>query len=552
MSERLAIWKRWKVGPGLVIAMAVGLLLAGLSMAIYNEYLTSGQKLRALTVQAEILSGSVSAALAFDDREAAREYVSALSANRDVEAVGVYDLQGRLVAGFAKGGSRLPAINQVRPPAWNGDRLTVTATVAQKSEVLGSVYLRTVREPLVRRIARYGGIALLIIMASLLLIVLGVSNNSLALAHRSLGIEMDERGKAEAALRRSQEQEAAAQLTLATERGQAALRQSQQQLEFALQAGRLGSWELDLTTRKLAASEFFRANFGLGPDDPLDRYDELFARVYPDDRDALAQAINKAIAEASELEAEHRTLTPTGEIRWILVRGRAVYDEAGTPVRLAGVSLDITGRKMAEDRQRALLDELNHRVKNTLATVQAVAMQTSRTKSAGTSFESAFLARIGALARAHDLLTEVAWEGASLTRVISRTLEPYVAQGQLDRISLTGPEVRLGPNAAVTLTMAFHELATNAGKYGSFSAVAGQVSVDWRVDSASSPPALEIDWREMGGPAVAPPSRRGFGSRFIEKGLAREFDGEVHLTFSPEGVCCRMRLPLSTKLRLAA
>ncbi len=551
MFRRSPFAKLWRPGPGLMIAVAVGLLLAGLSMGLYNEHVASAQKLRAVTVQAEILSGSVAAALSFDDRAALREYVAALQANRDVEAVGVYDAGGRLVAGYSRSGSALPATNQVRAPTSDGEHLVVTTVVAQKRAQLGSVYLRTIKEPLARRAARYGGIGLLVVMASLVVMVLGVSNASLAEAHRALQAEMEERGKTEEALRRSQELEAAAQLTLATERGRAALRQSEQQLEFALQAGRLGSWELDLATKRLTASDVFRANFGLGAGDAFDRYGELVARVHPDDRARQQQAVDRAIADGADLEAEYRTLAPDGETRWILMRGRAVYDEHGAAIRMAGVSLDITGRKLAEQHQRSLLDELNHRVKNTLATVQSIAVQTSRMATTGSSFEDAFLARIAALARAHDLLTEVSWEGASLTRIIRQTLEPYVAQGQQDRIDLSGPDVRLGPNAAVTLTMAFHELATNAAKYGSLSILAGQVKVDWRVDS-SSDPAVEIDWRESGGPRVAAPTRRGFGSRFIETGLAREFDGTVHLTFGPEGARCHMRLPLSPKLRLAA
>ncbi|MDP3853060.1 sensor histidine kinase [Phenylobacterium sp.] len=552
LSPSSRAWKQWKPGPGIVIALAISLVLAGLSMAVYNEHLAGGQKLRAVTVQAEILSGSVAAALAFDDRAAAGEHVAALGANRDVEAVGVYDLQGRLVAGYSRAGSALPATNRVGPPSFEGDRLVVTRVVAQGATQLGSVYLRTISEPFARRAARYGGIAMLIVMASLVVTVLGVSNASLADAHWALQAEMEERGKTEEALRLSQEMEAAAQLSLATERGRTALRQSEQQLEFALQAGRLGSWELDLETRRLAASEVFLANFGLGRDDTLDRYEQLFDRVHPDDRDRLQRAVDRAIALGSDLETECRTLIQDDEMRWVQIRGRAVYDDRGAPVRMAGVSLDITERKQAEERQRALLDELNHRVKNTLATVQSIAMQTSRTAKTVGSFEDAFLARIGALARAHDLLTEVAWDGASLTSVIDQTLEPYVAQGQLDRVVRSGPDVRLGPNAAVTLTMAFHELATNAAKYGAFSTLTGQVQVTWSIDSSSDPVAVEIDWREIGGPPVVVPSRRGFGSRFIERGLAREFDGQVQLAFSPDGVCCHMRLPISPKLQMAA
>jgi PAS domain S-box-containing protein len=362
---------------------------------------------------------------------------------------------------------------------------------------------------------------------------------------------MIERARAEEALRLSQQAEAAAQIAIATERGRAALRQSEQQLELALRAGRLGNWALDLKTEALVGSEFFRANFGLGPQDAFDRYADLAARVHPEDRARQQREMDAAIENHTDLESEYRTLTPDGETRWILVRGRAAYDEDASPVRMAGVSLDITARKNADEHQRLLLDELNHRVKNTLATVQSIAIQTGRTADAA-SFERAFLARIAALAQAHDLLTEVAWDGASLKDVIARTLAPYKVERATGRVELSGPNVRLSPNAAVSLTMAFHELATNAGKYGSLSVVTGRVDVAWTVDNALSPTVVEIEWRESGGPPVSPPSRRGFGSRLVERGLAREFDGRIELAFMPAGLQCHMHLPLSAKIQLAA
>jgi two-component sensor histidine kinase len=233
------------------------------------------------------------------------------------------------------------------------------------------------------------------------------------------------------------------------------------------------------------------------------------------------------------------------------MRGRAAYDDDGTPVRMTGVSLDNTARKTADEGRRLLLDELNHRVKNTLATVQSIALQSVRMADAAT-FEHTFLSRIAALAQAHDLLTEVAWEGADLNEVIARTLAPHAPEGQADRIHFSGPGVQLGPNAAVSLTMAFHELATNACKYGSLSVSAGRVDVTWSADRSHDPTAVEINWTESGGPEVSPPTRRGFGSRLVERGLAREFDGEVQLIFEPQGLRCHMRLPLSRKMQIAA
>ena len=545
-------WASWRQRPAVAAIIAVGLLLAGFSMAIYNEHLAAEQRLREVTVQAGILSGSVTAALDFDDRAAAREYVDALHANADIEAVGVYDAAGRLVAGFSKPGAELPRTSLGKALTKAGPDLVVTTPVVQRSERLGTVYLRAIREPFARRALRFGGIALLIVMASLVVGVFGASNASLAEAHRKLEQEMGEREKAEEALRESQKKEAEARLAVATERGRAALRQSEQQLEFALRAGRLGSWELNLKNGRLIASDEFRAAFGLGPNERLDRYTQLLARIHPDDRAQLEQAMDQAIDQGGNLDIEYRITKPNGEIGWTLVRGRAVNDEHGTPVRIAGVALDITARKTGEERLRLLLDELNHRVKNTLATVQSVALQTLRNAADPTQFAATFIARIGALARAHELLSAASWDGASLEEVISRTLAPLVTGGDQGRISFSGPPINLGPNAAVTLNMVFHELTTNAGKYGALSVPTGRVEVLWSIVEDQGVRYVQIDWRESGGPPVVAPTRRGFGSRLIEQGLAREFEGQAELTFNQEGVRCHIRLPFSAKLRAAA
>ena len=354
------------------------------------------------------------------------------------------------------------------------------------------------------------------------------------------------RQRREAALR---ERELRAEIV--AERGRAVLRQTEQQLELALEAGRLGSWDYDLATGRVIASDYCRFNFGVGLADPFERYEDVVARVHPLDREMRQQALDRAVLTGSDLEIEHRVVRPDGQIGWLLVRGRAVY-QGGRAVRISGVSLDITDRKKNEERQRLLLDELNHRVKNTLATVQSIAAQTRRFAGDQAGFDTHFFARVQALARAHDLLTEASWEGASLSDVIARTLSPHLGADEAGRISLSGPAVRLGPNAAVTLNMAFHELATNAAKYGSLSVEDGRVDVEWRAVGGAQPVAIEIYWRESGGPSVAAPERRGFGSRLIEQGLSRELSGETELLFDGRGLTCRMRFPLSAKLGLAA
>ncbi|MBO9546319.1 ATP-binding protein [Caulobacter sp.] len=334
---------------------------------------------------------------------------------------------------------------------------------------------------------------------------------------------------------------------VAAERGRAALLQSQAQLDFALEAGRLGGWEMDIDSNRIAVSPSFRRLFGLGPEDPFEYYQDIVRRVHPGDRDRRHAAVQQAIATGEDLDVEYRIEGDDGAERWVLARGRATYD-GDRPLRIAGVTLDITERKAAEARQKLLLAEVDHRAKNTLASVQSIAIQTLRHAESPETFADAFLERIHALSRAHELLTASAWEGADLKEVIARTVRIHLPPDEQDRVSLTGPTIRLGPNAAVTVNMAFHELATNAAKYGAFSTATGRVFVDWSLDAERR--EVTIDWRETGGPTVIPPPRRGFGSRLLQQGLPRELGGTVDLQFPPEGLRCVIHLPLSAKVGL--
>jgi signal transduction histidine kinase/ActR/RegA family two-component response regulator len=207
------IWLRLAVTPVIAVGIAVALLGASLTLALHNEHLGKVEKARQMSVQAEILAGSVAAPLAFEDSTATSEYINALRANPDIEAAGAYDLKGELAAGYARTGGPPPRVNRVGPPVFKGGDLVVTADVAQGGTKLGSVYLRTATESWGRRAQRYLGIALLVIMASLLVAVLGASYASVSEAHRKLQQEIEGRRKAEEALRQSQKMEAMGQLT---------------------------------------------------------------------------------------------------------------------------------------------------------------------------------------------------------------------------------------------------------------------------------------------------------------------------------------------------
>jgi two-component sensor histidine kinase/PAS domain-containing protein len=199
-------------------------------------------------------------------------------------------------------------------------------------------------------------------------------------------------------------------------------------------------------------------------------------------------------------------------------------------------------RREIEAHQKLLLDELNHRVKNTLATVQAIAMQTLRGEDP--AHRDAFLARLFALSGQHDLLTQDNWESASLVSVVRRALRPYEEQ-QGTRCNIQGPEIRLAPKRALALGMAFHELATNAAKHGALSTGSGEVKVSWTVEPETG--RLKLRWEEAGGPQVEIPKRRGFGTKLIERGLSHELSADVRLHFPPEGVICEWEMSSLTE-----
>ncbi len=203
---------------------------------------------------------------------------------------------------------------------------------------------------------------------------------------------------------------------------------------------------------------------------------------------------------------------------------------------------ELEERRRAETRHKLLLNELNHRVKNTLATVQSIAYQTQRSARSPVDFRNAFEARLMALSQTHNLLTEQGWQGADLAQVLEAEFEPYETES--GRFILeSGPVMRLSPKAAVAIGMAAHELVTNAAKYGALSNARGSVAVGWTV-SPGPQPILTLTWAERDGPAVVEPEHRGFGRRLLEQGLANELSGEVAITYDPTGLRCVMRLPL--------
>jgi two-component sensor histidine kinase len=201
--------------------------------------------------------------------------------------------------------------------------------------------------------------------------------------------------------------------------------------------------------------------------------------------------------------------------------------------------------RSAKEQVDLMLQELDHRVKNTLATVQAIVMQTIANSSNLEQFQRAFVPRLMALSNTHNLLATDAWTGVNLAAVISNELAPYRGQGD-ERYSLSGEDIRLSPKTGLGLAMVIHELATNAAKYGALSVAGGHVAVDWsHFDDEKKGRSLRIRWQESAGPQVAAPSRRGFGTRLVREGTAFELRGSAVIDYAPGGVVCVIEIPIS-------
>ena len=317
--------------------------------------------------------------------------------------------------------------------------------------------------------------------------------------------------------------------------------EQEQRLAATYEHAAIGITELSPDGHILRVNEAITAITGRRRDELVGR--PLFTYTHPDDADADREAFRKQVEGRLEFYSiEKRLIRRDGRLIWISVRSSPVRDERGKLLYLVRVVQDVTERKAAERRAKLLIDELNHRVKNTLATVQSLASQAARSALTPAAFRDSFEGRLIALSKAHDQLTEHHWESADLRELLGAALAPYGAGPE--RVVLRGEDMVLRPRAALTLAMAFHELITNAAKYGALSVPSGRVEVRWQTVDEGGRPLLRIDWEELGGPPVGEPERRGFGSKLIEGSIAAELSGQANLTFAPEGLRCVMEIPL--------
>jgi PAS domain S-box-containing protein len=322
---------------------------------------------------------------------------------------------------------------------------------------------------------------------------------------------------------------------------ESALAERNLQLAIAGKVGRVGSYAYDVNAERLQVSEGYAALHGIPEGTTETTLSAWRARVHPEDLDRVEGAHSQAVADKRrEYSVEYRIVRPNGEVRWTERRCLISYDGDGRAQRVVGVSIDITERKQAEKQRNALNAELDHRVKNVLATVCAIIFQTQNANATIEDFVASVDRRIKSLASTHELLSHARWHGVLLQEIIRREFAPYSA-GKAD---ISGPRMMLKPEAAQAMAMVFHELATNAAKYGALSNHTGWVSVRWLwLPNGIAQQRLAIEWQEIGGPPVSAPSASGYGTTIIRDLIPYEFGGRVDLVFALQGVRCHVELP---------
>ena len=327
-----------------------------------------------------------------------------------------------------------------------------------------------------------------------------------------------------------------------TKRRQAeqALAERNAQLDLAHRAARVGSYTYDIIAGTLRISRASAAIRGLSSTLEI-ATDQWGTRVHRDDIQRLRDEHIRAFKEGRrEVVNEFRFVRPGGEVRWIEVRSLVAYDEAGRAKSMTGVYIDVTDRRKAEEQKNLLIAELDHRVKNVLACVAAVAQRSRECSRSADQFLDVLNGRINSLANAHALLSRSRWEGVHLGELVRNELAPCMCD---NNHLIDGPDIVLAADATQPLAMVLHELATNASKYGALSNRGGQVSVRWQRQSDSNSHGLTLEWCETGGPPIAVPGPSGYGSYVIRDLIPYELGGSVDYVLAPEGVSCRVEIP---------
>ncbi len=326
-----------------------------------------------------------------------------------------------------------------------------------------------------------------------------------------------------------------AELEASTER----LRQSEQRRSLALVAGKMGSWDWDRSNGDCLWDDGQCHIFGVDRQRFAVTAENVRALIHADDWKRLQTGLEQLLKDKQPSQAEFRLRLPDGEIRWCYGTAAPTLDAAGRVVRVSGVTIDITDRKEAEERQALLAREVDHRAKNALALVQSI-LRLTRAKDVA-AYTTAVEGRIKALSRAHTVLSMARWQGADLRGLVEEELAPYRSA---DKVTATGPSALLEPAVAQSLALALHELVTNAAKYGALSSGPGRVALNWEL----KPGTLLLQWDETGGPPTKPPSSPGFGTRIILASVEGQLGGQAAFDWRPEGLRCVLTVPRTSDI----
>jgi len=332
--------------------------------------------------------------------------------------------------------------------------------------------------------------------------------------------------------------------TLERKRIEAEKRLVAQRLEVAIEAGRMATYEWEVDTGEAEWTRGFYQLLGYEPGAVQASTESWRARVYDEDLPRVEALLKEALAGDGDFEAEYRVCPAPGKPRWVMARGRTGFRPNGTPERMFGVVIDIQEQKEAEAQKEMLLRELDHRVKNILANIQALARQTAADAKDVAGFVQEFSGRVEAIARAHSRLSSSQWAGVDLAELVDEELAAYRRTGRPE-IAVEGPPVMLAPETAQMMAMAVHELATNAVKYGPLGNGNGRLEVRWHFAEGEEGREVRFRWQETGGPPCKAPEATGFGTLVLSQFLPAQMSGTAKLDFPEEGFVFDLCFPFA-------
>lgn len=337
----------------------------------------------------------------------------------------------------------------------------------------------------------------------------------------------------------------------AGKQAEAALRESEERLRLAVEAGRLATWDWNIVSSEVTWNDEHYRILGYEVGEVNPSYDAWAARLYADDRPKAEAKLKDAIVRQDEYWHEYRVVRPDGAVRWCAGRGRIVHDSARRAVRMIGLLEDITERRQWEEAQRILVAELQHRTRNLMAVVQSIAHQTMNTAKTTEAFRDGFDDRLDALSRVQNLLSRTGEDPVTVGELVRMELEALAAGSYEAKVALKGPRIRVRRGAVQMLALAVHELATNARKYGALSRDHGRLSVTWRHEpSENGRRWLTLEWNEVGlarGAESLNWGRSGYGRRLIEQALPYSLSARTKFEMGDDSLHCSLSLPLAVR-----